>query len=65
MEYCEWPTLESVMKSKTKLLESNVKLILCDLMNLINHLHTKGVCHRDIKPDNILVDIEKITKENF
>jgi len=33
-----------------------VKLYSYQLLRSIAYIHAKGICHRDIKPQNILVD---------
>ncbi len=34
------------------------KKILKSLLKTLEYLHQEGICHRDIKPDNILVNSE-------
>jgi serine/threonine protein kinase len=54
-EYIEGKTLAEKVANGNVLSESVVKEILKNLLFLLNFIHTKGIIHRDIKPDNIIL----------
>lgn len=35
-----------------------VKLYVYQMCRALHHIHTKGICHRDIKPQNLLVNTQ-------
>lgn len=43
-------------KSKVPLPLLHVKLYMYQLCRALSHIHALGICHRDIKPQNLLVD---------
>lgn len=43
-------------KAKNYFSEEVVAPIIQSLLDCLSYLYDKGVCHRDIKPDNILYD---------
>ncbi|WP_193105058.1 serine/threonine-protein kinase [Brachybacterium sp. FME24] len=49
-------TLESVVKSKGKLAEPSVVVILDQLLDGLSHVHAEGWIHRDVKPANIMFE---------
>jgi serine/threonine protein kinase len=48
-------SLDKLRKQKDILI-SEVKYLLVQLLDTVNYIHSLSVCHRDIKPDNIIVD---------
>ena len=38
----------------------DVKVVMKQLLEAINHLHQNKVCHKDIKPENVMIDPETL-----
>ena len=59
MEYIEGETIEDytlriVHENKGFIRESIVKKIFNQIVQAVEILHEHGICHRDLKPDNLL-----------
>ena len=54
-------SLLSYIKSEKKLSENKARLFFHQLISALNYLHLMGIAHRNINPENILLD-EKYTK---
>lgn len=44
-----------------KLENGEVKSIFKELFDTVHYLHSKNICHRDLKPDNIIYDAQTKT----
>jgi Protein kinase domain len=58
MKYVHGRTLASILRSAGPLPVTLVRAILTSVANALDHAHRNGVVHRDIKPGNIMVDVE-------
>ena len=59
-EYLPYGTLRSFLNDTKTIVFSN-ELFAFQLMTAIQHLHRFGIVHRDIKPDNLLINYAKGT----
>lgn len=48
-------TLSQKVKQSGCMSEGEVRLILISLLEVLQYVHSKGIIHRDIKPDNIIL----------
>ena len=55
MELCNYPSLKSILKKNHIIQEDSTRLLIKTILHALDTIHSKGVCHRDLKPDNILV----------
>ena len=63
MEYSTGKTLDEVLKSLNKKYNSDItKFYGGSLFLIIKYLHKMGFIHRDIKPNNIMIDLEGYVK---
>ena len=59
-EYFPHPTLKEIMPRSHRLnLEQRVEIIR-QVASALSAIHEQGICHRDVKPGNILVDEESL-----
>ncbi len=53
-DYVEGQTYFDVLKSGQRLSEAEVTQLLCQMLPVLSYIHSQGVLHRDISPDNII-----------
>jgi calcium/calmodulin-dependent protein kinase I len=53
-EYMAGGTLEEMINRLGRVSETNAKLIMANIFEAVDHIHTNGIVHRDMKPENLL-----------
>jgi len=54
-EYCEGGSLDKFIISQGKIEEGLARKVFLQVLEGLNHLHTKGISHRDIKAENVFI----------
>ena len=62
MEYCKHGELFDYIVKNEKLSEEEASIFFYQLINGIEHIHSKGISHRDLKPENLLLAENNILK---
>ncbi|VFQ64728.1 unnamed protein product [Cuscuta campestris] len=62
LEYCVGGNLMTLLQQDTKLPEDSIHDLACGLVRALQILHSKGILYCDLKPSNILLDANGLTK---
>ncbi|OMJ75298.1 hypothetical protein SteCoe_25570 [Stentor coeruleus] len=62
LEYTEKGSLFNIIRKKIKLSESEIWPIFTQICIGLNYLHTKNLIHRNLKPENLLINKDDIVK---
>ena len=62
MEYISGGNLQNFVKKRRKLCEKTAKILFRQIIQGIRYIHSRGIVHRDIKLENILLDLNSIIK---
>lgn len=57
LSYCEGGTLRSVMEQGVQLTLDEILTLLIEVLSALEHAHSQGIVHCDIKPENILLSL--------
>jgi len=55
MEYVEGSSLSHYLSRQVRFTDADVKSVICQLLDGLEHAHELGVWHRDIKPANLIM----------
>jgi hypothetical protein len=58
MGYVRGESLEARLRRDGKVPEDEARRVLAEIADALDHAHRQGVVHRDIKPDNVLLEDE-------
>jgi serine/threonine-protein kinase len=58
MDYCEAGTLRSLIEADYRLTMSQSLKLVADILAGLDHAHSRGIVHCDIKPENILLSVQ-------
>ena len=61
-EYVEGKTLEDIIKQAGKLSSQEAIALCCQILDALQYAHEHGLIHRDIKPQNVIVNDHGIAK---
>ena len=53
MEYCSAGNLYDIITSKIDINLQNISIIMKKLFSACSYIHSKGIAHLDLKPENI------------
>src|SRR5688572_11032145 len=56
MDYCSGGDLALYLVKKGRLSENEARLLIAELIEAIEYLHSINIIYRDLKPENILLD---------
>lgn len=62
MEYVQGETLENIIGTKGALELNRALDFTCQICNAVDHAHSQGVIHRDLRPANVLVSDNDMLK---
>ena len=55
MEYIKYGTLKHWINNRENITEEEASTIIRKILSAVEYLHNKQICHRDIKPGNIMI----------
>ena len=61
-EYCSGGELFEYVSNKDKLDEAEAKEFFSQILSGLEYLHKMGICHRDLKLENLLLDVDNNLK---
>ena len=68
MEYVPGGELFSYLRNYGRFSNSDANFYACEIISALEYLHSKSIVYRDLKPENLLLDVEghlKITDFGF
>lgn len=62
IEYVDGRTLRDIMDEEGAMDPEDAAAIVCDVLDGLSHAHKRGLVHRDVKPQNIMITSDGVIK---